>query len=183
MFSFTEMHGQSSTLHQSGTIEFNTTYVTRRKPVWLVAIKLFAVAAMVAVGFGLMVPTLLHFDFVLWQALALAGGLMMVYMGLAFFVRPEANTDNLGWAGGFANDPYQYSDNVNRFLWQAHCLLGPGRFTAETFLDFCALVGLAHEDEVIGDNDEAAVEQASEDPLASLPLPGGLNPHRFELRR
>ena len=36
MFSVTEMRGQSSLLHKSGSIEFNTEYCTRKKPAWLV---------------------------------------------------------------------------------------------------------------------------------------------------
>ena len=144
MFNYTQWHGQSSLLHKQGTVEFNTTYVTRRKPLWLIALKLLGVAAMIAVGFGLLMPTLLHFDFSLWQAAAIAAGLMLVYAGVAFFVRPEPNTDNLGGGVcGMTDDPYQYSDNVNRNLWTAHCLLGPGRFTAETFLDTCVVLGLA----------------------------------------
>ena len=51
-----------------------------------------------------------------------AGG-MLIYTGIAFFFRPEPNTDNLGWGGGLGNDPFQTSDNVNRFLWKA--LPGP----------------------------------------------------------
>jgi hypothetical protein len=67
---------------------------------------------------------------------------MLVYTAVAFFIRPEPDTDNLGLCGGLINDPFQSADNVNRWLWKAHCLLGPGRFTAETFLDLCALAGL-----------------------------------------
>jgi hypothetical protein len=108
MFSFSEYQGQSSLLHKHGTVEINTTYVTRRKPLWLVALKLLGVAAMVAVGYGLIVPTLLQFSFPLWQAIAVASGAMMIYMGVAFFVRPEPNTDNMGWGlGGMADDPFQ----------------------------------------------------------------------------
>jgi hypothetical protein len=151
MFSLTEMQGQSSLLHKSGSVEINTEYHTRRKPLWLVALKLLGVAAMVAVGAAIAVPSLLEFNFPLWQAIALTAGGMMVYTGISFFFRPEPNTDNMGWGGGVANDPFQYSDNINRFLWMAHCVLGPGRFTAESFLDMCALLGLAKGDEVAGD--------------------------------
>ncbi|HEX5102241.1 MAG TPA: hypothetical protein VFV87_00415 [Pirellulaceae bacterium] len=202
MFSYSEWHGQSSLLHKSGTVEFNTSYVTRCKPLWLACLKLLGVAVMVAVGYGLLVPGLMHLQFSAWQAAAIASGLMMIYMGVAFFVRPEANTDNLGWGGGLANDPFQYSDNVNRFLWQAHCLLGPGRFTAETVLDFCVLVGLASREEVMDDHPEeaeeiapldyatamiaAAEERRAAPSLPAQPLPaapavaGQLDPNRFE---
>lgn len=142
MFSLTEFQGQSGLLHKSGTIELNTQYHTGKKPVWLVALKLLGVAAMVAVGAAILVPTLLEMQFPLWQAVLITAGAMTVYTGIAFFLRPEPNTDNMGWGGGMMNDPFQCSDNVNRFLWRLHCVLGPGRFTAETFLDLCALVGL-----------------------------------------
>src|SRR5436190_4306393 len=150
MFSLFEVQGQSSLPHKSGTVEINTEYHTEKKPVWLVLLKLLGVAAMVAVGAAIAMPTLLELKFPLWQAVAITLGGMMVYTGIAFFFRPEPNTDNLGWGGGMMNDPFQYSDNVNRFLWRAHCVLGPGRFTAETLLDTCVLLGIVRGDEVAG---------------------------------
>src|SRR5438552_3692933 len=152
MFSLLEMQGQSNLLDKSGTVELNTEYHTAKKPAWLVLVKLLGVAVMVVVGAAIVMPTLLELKFPLWQAVAITTGGMMIYTGIAFFVRPEANTDNLGWGGGMMNDPFQCSDNVNRFLWRAHCALGPGRFTAETFLDMCVLLRLVKGDEVQGGN-------------------------------
>jgi hypothetical protein len=149
MFSLLEFQGQSSLLHKSGTVELNTDYAAAKKPIWLVALKLLGVAGMVAVGAAIAMPTLLEFKFPLWQAIVITAGSMMVYTGLAFFFRPEANTDNLGFGGGGMNDPFQYSDNVNRFLWRAHCVLGPGRFTAETLLDTCVLLGIAKSEDAV----------------------------------
>lgn len=154
MFSFTELSGQSSLLHKSGAVELNTEYITSRKPAWLVFVKLLGVVAMVSVGVAIALPMLLEYRFPLWQAAAIVAGGMLIYTGIAFFVRPEPNTDNLGFGGGLANDPFQSSDNVNRFLWRAHCVLGPGRFTAETLLDLCVLVGIAKGSEVAEDQVE-----------------------------
>src|SRR5207244_3106206 len=123
MFSLLEMQGQSSLLHKTGTVEINTEYYTEKKPAWLVLLKLLGVAVMVAVGAAIVMPTLLELEFPLWQAVAITAGAMMVYTGVAFFVRPEADTDNLGWGGGMMNDPFQSSDNVNRLLWRAQCVL------------------------------------------------------------
>jgi len=156
MFSFTELQGQSSLLHKSGTVEIQTAVVAERKPAWLVALKLLGALGMVAVGAAIAVPTLLQFKFPLWQAAAITAVGMLVYTAIAYFIRPEPNTDNLGFGGGLANDPFQYSDDVNRFLWKAHCMLGPGRFTAQTLIDLCALLGL------IG-----AVSQSGETPAAA----------------
>jgi hypothetical protein len=97
---------------------------------------------MVAVGAAIAVPTLLEFEYPLWQAIVMTVIGMVAYTAIAFFIRPEPNTDNMGMGGGLGNDPYKSSDNANRFLWKLHCVLGPGRFTSETFLDTCAFVGL-----------------------------------------
>jgi hypothetical protein len=147
MFSPWEIQGQSNLLDKSGTIELNTDYSANRKPAWLVLLKLLGVAAMVGVGGAIVLPTLLQFKFPLLQGIAITAGGMLIYTGIAFFIRPEPNTDNLGWGGGMMNDPFQCSDNVNRFLWKAHCVLGPGRFTAETLLDLCMLLGIAKTEE------------------------------------
>lgn len=142
MFSFSEIQGQSSLLHKSGTVEVNTDFYRKRRPAWLVLLKLLGVAGMVAVWFAIALPSLLQWNFPLWQAIAVAAVIIPVYTAIAFFFRPEPNTDNMGMGGGLANDPFQNSDNVNRFLWRLSCCLGPGRFTAETMLDLCVLVGI-----------------------------------------
>jgi hypothetical protein len=94
---------------------------------------------MVALGAAIAVPTLLELGRALWEACAITGAATCVYTVIAFFFRPEPNTDNMGWGGGMGNDPFQSSDNVNRFLWRLSCILGPGRFTAEAILDVFAL--------------------------------------------
>lgn len=174
MFSMLEFQAQSST-DKSGTVEIVTEYHAAKKPAWLVLLKLLGVAAMVAVGAAIAVPTLLELKLPLWQAIVITVGVMMVYTGLAFFFRPEPNTDNLGIAGGGMNDPFQYSDNINRFLWKAHCVLGPGRFTAETLLDLCILVGIAGGEEVL--------PASTHSPL-DLPVPkAGPMPSAFDATR
>jgi hypothetical protein len=138
MFSLAEMKGQSSLHHKGGSIEFNTDCYRHKRPAWLVVLKLLGVLAMIAVGTAIALPTLLEFEYPLWQAIAITAGSMLVYIGIAFFIRPEANTDNIG-------------DGVNRILWRAHCVLGPGRFTAETLLDLCVLLGVVSNEDVIED--------------------------------
>jgi len=146
MFGFTGFHRSSSPFEQTGSVELNTNYCTRRKPLWLIALKFLGTAAMIAVGAAIAVPTLLEFQVPLWEAVGYTAAGMLVYTLIAFFFRPEPNTDNMGWGGGLGNDPFQSSDNVNRFLWRLHCVLGPGRFTAETFLDALVFIGLLRGD-------------------------------------
>lgn len=186
MISFTEYQLQSST-DKHGTVEINTEYITRKKPAWLVLLRLLGVAAMVAVGYGIALPSLAGV-LPLWQSIVAVAGVMLIYVGLAFFFRPEPNTDNMGWMAGGMDDPTQYSDDINRSLWSLSCTLGPGRFVAESLLDTCVLAGLAHRDEIIDDqaaqiNAEAGAEIPSVELLAVAPpteQPAPLRPDRFE---
>src|SRR5262245_20860252 len=114
MFSFSELQGQSSLLHKSGTLGVGGHFYRQRRPAWLVMLKLAGVMGMVAVWFPIAMPSLLEWNFPLWQAIGIATAIMLVYTVIAFFLRPEPNTDNLGWGGGMMNDPFQTSDNVNR---------------------------------------------------------------------
>lgn len=185
MYSFTEFQGQSS-LDKHGGIRLNTTYQTVKKPVWLVLLKLAVLMGMVAIAAAVITPILAQW-LPMWKATLATIGSLLIYIGIAFFFRPEANTDNMGWGGGFGNDPFQYSDNINRFLFKLHMLLGPGRFAAETMLDSCALIGLAKGPEVIEEEesppavliDPAAYSQAAQQ-VAPLPMePTPLRPDRF----
>ena len=180
MFSFTELRGQSS-LDKHGAVELHTEFFRQRRPIWLVLLKILGVAAMVAVGYAIALPTLAQEvpELPMWQAALYIGGAMLVYTAIAFFLRPEANGDNMGWFGGTSNDPTQYSDNINRFLWKAHMVLGPGRFTAETLLDTCVMVGLLKGADPVTEEDllpqysgaspEAIVSSASNSPPMATP--------------
>ena len=184
MFSLTELRGQSS-LDKHGSIELSTSYTTARKPAWLVLLKLAVLAGLAAIGSAIVAPLLMHW-LPAWKAALVTIGVLLIYIGAAFFVRPNFNADNMGWFGGTANDPFQYSDNVNRFLFQLHMFLGPGRFAAETMLDLCMLLGLARGPEVIS---EPEPEVVLADPSACLQADAeksplvtpGMRPDRFDV--
>jgi len=173
-----EIGGHSSLLHKSGSIELNTDTYRERRPAWLVLLKLLGVAAMIAVGAAIAIPSLLEFGLPLWHAIGITVGGMLLYTVIAFFVRPDPNTDDL--------------TNVNKFLWNVHCALGPGRFTSETLLDLLVLAGLGRTEDAV---DEAAVARAqgfaAANPAAGLGGGSGvfdpsrpiapLDPNRFAL--
>jgi len=142
MVGWYEIVGERTSPQKAGSVRLNTFYATRKKSPWLVAVKVLGMFVMFAVGYGLLLPII---PLPLWKSMVLSSGLMLVYVGIAFFVRPEPNGENMGFAGGIFNDPTQYSDNMNRALWKAHCMLGPGRFISETVLDCCTLLGLTAE--------------------------------------
>ncbi len=142
MVDWFEVVGERADPKTVGKVRLNTFYETRKKPGWLILLKLLGLVAMTVVGFLLLMPLI---PLPLWQSMAIVSGVILIYVGIAFFVRPEPNGDNLGWFGGMMNDPLHFSDNLNRALWNAHCLLGPGRFIAETILDCSTLLGLTAE--------------------------------------
>ena len=188
MFSFTELHGQSP-LDEHGTIELSTSCAASRKPLWLVLLKLLTLAGMVGIASAVLVPLLTRW-LPLANALLVTMGILLIYVGAAFFCRPKYNPDNMGWFGGMANDPFQYSDNINRMLFQLHMVLGPGRFAAETLLDAWALAGATKESERSAEMDVAGALAdfdgkspscyAPAEPLAHSP---GLKADRFDQAR
>jgi len=133
-----------------GSIEVNTEHEFQKSP-FLVMLKFFGLLALAAVGYPLLLPMI---PLPLWKSVVLVSGIILVYVGLAFFIRPEPHKDNMGWLGGFVDDPFHYSDNVNRFLFTSHMLLGPGRFVAGTILDMAALCGLAHDPQAAESTEE-----------------------------
>jgi hypothetical protein len=154
MVGWYEIVGERADPQEVGGVKLNTFYETRRKRPGMVLLKTLGLVLMIAAGFAVTVPWL---PMAIWKSSTLVAGLMLMYVGLAFFVRPEPNMDNLGLLGGLINDPLHYSDNLNRALFQAHCLLGPGRFAAGTLLDISTLLGFTA---------EITAQQANEEEMA-----------------
>jgi hypothetical protein len=69
------------------------------------------------------------------------GGLA-AYLLVAWLIRPQPDTSNLGWLGGLVNNPFRVSDDWNRFLLFVAIVLGPGRVVTEALEDSLRL-GLA----------------------------------------
>ncbi len=156
MVGWYEVMGERTDPKDAGKVRINTFYETQKKPLWLILLKLSGLFAMVAVGFALLLPSV---PLPLWQSIALASGCMLIYVGIAFFVRPEPNGDNMGFLGGMFNDPTHYSDNISRALWNAHCFLGPGRFVVETILDCSTRLGFTAEISAEQANREEQMQQ------------------------
>lgn len=82
-----------------------------------------------------------HFGGELWQQqMLLIGSAFAVYLLLAYFLRPEPDMDNVGWLGGLMDHPFRYSDDVNRFLLFLQIALLPGRFIAQSMVNFVVLL-------------------------------------------
>ncbi len=157
-----EYLGEQADPQPVGSIEINTQYEPQKSAI-LVFLKLLGLTVLFGVGFAILLPSL---PFAYWQSVVLALGIILMYVGVAFFVRPEADTENLGWLAGLADDPLHYSDDLNRGLLFLHMLLGPGRFISGTILDVFALCGLVKEE-------GPATHEPREDKLPLEPSHGG----------
>src|SRR5215213_1358970 len=103
MFSFTELRGESEyDRRHRGSIEIQGDYVARRKPAWLVVGKL--AIAMLVIGFAYAL-CLIHIHYPGWKVSAVFFGVLLLYCGLAYVIRPNPNDMNMGWFGGAMNDP------------------------------------------------------------------------------
>ena len=82
-----------------------------------------------------------HFGGDQWQQkMLLIGSGFAVYLLLAYFLRPEPDLDNVGWLGGLMDHPFRISDDVNRFLLFLQIALLPGRFIAQSIVNFVVLL-------------------------------------------
>lgn len=58
------------------------------------------------------------------EALILFG---LIYLVLALLVHPKPRHDNMGWVRGIIDNPFRWSDDVNRFLFFFEAILLPGK--------------------------------------------------------
>jgi hypothetical protein len=51
----------------------------------------------------------------------------LIYLVLALLVHPKPRHDNMGWVRGIIDNPFRWSDDVNRFLFFVEAILLPGK--------------------------------------------------------
>ncbi|HYW79345.1 MAG TPA: hypothetical protein VE890_07185 [Thermoguttaceae bacterium] len=98
----------------------------------LVFVRFLFVIIALPVAWVMAIP---HVPLPLWQAAAAVIGGTLMYVALAYLINPQPDLENLGYLVGMVNDPCSYSDDQNRMLLQLQCVLGPGRFVAESLFD------------------------------------------------
>ena len=59
----------------------------------------------------------------------------IAYLFLGYFCHPNPDTSNMGWMGGLFDNPFRFSDDMNRFWIFLILILYPGRFIAESMVD------------------------------------------------
>ena len=104
-FEFLCQSSNPNQFEQSGTVRLHRDGPNSKKPAWFVLLKAIVTLGMIAIGFALVMPFI---PLPWWKSALITSGVLIFYVGVAYFVRPEPNTDNMGWIGGAADNPFQF---------------------------------------------------------------------------
>src|SRR5262245_52941912 len=130
--SFLEFWGEQVDPGATGTVEFGTDHEACRWKPLVIARFVFTLILLPGLWW-LALPVM---PLPGWQGACLLVGGTLIYVALGYLVRPEPDLENIGIAGGLIDHPGRYSDDINRSLMSFQALLGPGRFVAESLIDF-----------------------------------------------
>lgn len=61
---------------------------------------------------------------------------LIFYLLIASIIRVRPDYDNLGWVPFLINNPFRFSDNINRFLVTLNLLFTPGKFISKSIVGF-----------------------------------------------
>jgi len=61
---------------------------------------------------------------------------LFIYLLISLFINIKPDYDNLGWVPFLINNPFRFSDNINRFLMILNLLLTPGKFISKSIIGF-----------------------------------------------
>ena len=104
----------------------------QRKPKLFIIIKFIVAVALITGAYVYVLPALSSFFETRHYKigyLAFTIGLV-IYSVISFIVTPKPDYDDIGIAGGLIDNPFSYSDDINRFLIFLKILLLPGRIIA-----------------------------------------------------
>lgn len=64
----------------------------------------------------------------------------MLFFYISYYIVPKPDYSNVGWFGGLVDNPFRYSDDLNRILILFMVILYPGRFLAQTMIQAFYLI-------------------------------------------
>ncbi len=67
-------------------------------------------------------------------------GVIFLYCVISYYIVPKPDYSNVGWFGGLVDNPFRYSDDLNRILILFMVILYPGRFLAQTMVQAFYLI-------------------------------------------
>ncbi|MFP4029818.1 MAG: hypothetical protein ACLFWL_18725 [Candidatus Brocadiia bacterium] len=115
-----------------------------RKPIhkrWAVFVRFAVAVILLGVGFYLLFAYAVEPTN---KSVALALAVAFFYLFIAYLIRPAPDMENIGWCGGLFDNPFRYSDDINRTLLSLKLILMPGRLIAAALVDMVILVANAN---------------------------------------
>jgi hypothetical protein len=131
-----EWFGESHNPGPVGGVDFGRPETPPRSRTAVLVSATFA-AAFLAVPYVLFAVYGKDISLAAWAGIV---GLTLVYLLAGYFIRPAPDYSNVGWLGGMMDHPFRYSDDINRSLLALLFVLWPGRFVAESSVDFVVLL-------------------------------------------
>jgi hypothetical protein len=61
---------------------------------------------------------------------------LFIYLLISQFINIEPDYDNLGWVPFLINNPFRFSDNINRLLVILKLLFSPGKWISKSIVGF-----------------------------------------------
>ena len=61
---------------------------------------------------------------------------LLIYLFISSIIRVKPNTENLGWVPFIIDNPFRFSDDINRFLVVIRILFMPGKYISRSIVDF-----------------------------------------------
>lgn len=123
-----------------GTIDAGAPEVQARPRTFIIVHCAFALGLFVAIVVGLVLWNWGH-----WGWLGFWLGMLVVYLVTAHYLTPTPDYDNMGWCGGWFNNLFRISDDLNWLLLILKITLMPGAFLTVGIRDgFQLMTGRIH---------------------------------------
>jgi hypothetical protein len=141
--SYPESWGERANNCRAGRVRLATEHEPCGSKTLIVLRAIFVVVGL-PIAWAMLTP---HVPLPTLQATLVVIGGTLMYVALGYLIDPFPDMDNLDPTIGMVDRPWTFSDNRDRrFLW-IKCLLGPGRFIAESVFDVHELFATGEETE------------------------------------
>lgn len=106
-----------------GTIEAAAPEIQSRPRTTIIVHFTFALGLFLAIVVGLCLWNWGHWGWLAFWLIILA-----IYLFAAHYLTPTPDYDNMGWCGGWLDNMFRFSDDLNWYLWILKIVLMPGAF-------------------------------------------------------
>lgn len=128
--SLLEFFSESNNPGELGTVDFKR---KNKPPTSRYIYANFCISVIIILGFNL---AYLNSSEVTVKELLIVNGIISIYLFTAYKINIVPNTKNLGWVPFIIDNPFRYSDDLNRFSIFLLIILWPGKYIATSIVNF-----------------------------------------------